>query len=152
MENSTQWWVMAGALIAVELATGTFYLLMLAVGAMAGALAAHAGLSVTHQLILAGLFGSLSAGLWYGLKRHRLQRQLRAGPLGAQDAPDLSLDLGQTVTVTTWHSDGTTHVSYRGTTWSARLKDAPLSSGLVPEPGLYRIGAMQGSQLLLEKI
>lgn len=152
MDNSTQWWLMAGVLIAVELTTGTFYLLMLALGAVAGALAAHAGLGVTTQLILSGLVGGFSAGGWYALKRQRLQRQLQAGPLGRQDAPDLSLDLGQTVTVTTWLSDGTTQVSYRGATWSARLKDAPLAHGPVPEPGLYRIGAMQGNQLLLEKL
>lgn len=152
MDNSTQWWLMAGVLIAVELTTGTFYLLMLALGAAAGALAAHAGLAVTHQLILAGLVGGLSAGGWYALKRQRLERQLRAGPLGAQGAPDLSLDLGQTVTVTTWLPDGSTQVSYRGATWSARLKNAPPPGDPLPEPGLYRIGAMQGSQLLLDKV
>ena len=42
---STVWWVVAGVLVAVELATGTFYLLMLALGAAAAALAAHAGRS-----------------------------------------------------------------------------------------------------------
>ena len=30
---ATVWWIAAGVLIAAELATGTFYLLMLAVGA-----------------------------------------------------------------------------------------------------------------------
>ena len=29
------WWIVAGVLVAVELATGTFYLLMLALGATA---------------------------------------------------------------------------------------------------------------------
>src|SRR5687767_15845431 len=32
--SSTVWWVIAGGLVAVELATGTFYLLMLALGAV----------------------------------------------------------------------------------------------------------------------
>jgi len=40
--GSTLWWVIAGTLVALELATGTFYLLMLALGAAAGALAAVA--------------------------------------------------------------------------------------------------------------
>ncbi len=31
------WWVLAGVLVAVELATGTFYLLMLALGAATAA-------------------------------------------------------------------------------------------------------------------
>ena len=34
---STGWWLAAGVLVAAELATGTFYLLMLALGAAAGA-------------------------------------------------------------------------------------------------------------------
>jgi len=42
------WWIATGVLIAVELATGTFYLLMLAVGAAAGAMAAHLGLGLTQ--------------------------------------------------------------------------------------------------------
>ena len=39
---STWWWIVAGVLVAAELATGTFYLLMVAIGCAAGALAAHA--------------------------------------------------------------------------------------------------------------
>jgi hypothetical protein len=37
---ATGWWVAAGIAIAAELGTGTFYLLMIAVGLAAGALAA----------------------------------------------------------------------------------------------------------------
>ena len=32
MEESTIWWLLAGGLVVAELLTGTFYLLMLAVG------------------------------------------------------------------------------------------------------------------------
>jgi hypothetical protein len=32
MADSTVWWLLAGAAVAVELLTGTFYLLMLAIG------------------------------------------------------------------------------------------------------------------------
>jgi membrane protein implicated in regulation of membrane protease activity len=32
---ATAWWIVAGVLVAAELATGTFYLLMLAAGAAA---------------------------------------------------------------------------------------------------------------------
>ena len=32
MAESTIWWLLAGAAVALELVTGTFYLLMLAVG------------------------------------------------------------------------------------------------------------------------
>ena len=41
MEESTIWWLLAGVAVVTELLTGTFYLLMLAVGLAAAALAAH---------------------------------------------------------------------------------------------------------------
>ena len=43
---ATIWWVAAGVLVAVELATGSFYLLMLALGAAAAAIAAHLGFGI----------------------------------------------------------------------------------------------------------
>lgn len=149
MDDSTQWWVIAGVLVAVELATGTFYLLMLALGAVAGALAAHADRPVAQQLAIAAIVGSLCAGSWYAWRR-RQHKRLPAKSLGIQDDPDLSLDLGQTVTVTAWQPDGTTQVIYRGAPWSARLRHPPVVP-TPPEPGVYRIGAMQGNHLLLEK-
>lgn len=149
MDESTQWWLMAGVLVVAELATGTFYLLMIALGAVAGALAAHAGLQTEVQLTAAAVVAALTAGGWYFWKRQRQQRQ-GAQPLGAQAAPDLELDLGQVVQVHAWGPDGTTHVTYRGAPWRARLQQsADLAQ---PEPGSYRICALQGNLLLLEKV
>jgi len=51
MNESTIWWLIAGSLVGIELMTGTFYLLMLAIGASAGAIAAHAQFSFSSQLI-----------------------------------------------------------------------------------------------------
>ena len=53
MAESTIWWLLAGGAIAIELATGTFYLLMISVGLIAGAIAAHLGLPLTGQIITA---------------------------------------------------------------------------------------------------
>jgi len=50
MAESTIWWLLAGGLIALELLTGTFYLLMLSLGVAGAAIAAHLGASVTVQL------------------------------------------------------------------------------------------------------
>ena len=58
---ATLWWLATGALVAAELATGTFYLLMVALGCAAGALAAHAGLATTPQLATAALVGAVLA-------------------------------------------------------------------------------------------
>ena len=52
MDESTQWWLMAGVLVVAELATGTFYLLMIALGAVAGP--ALGGLTGTLTGSLAG--------------------------------------------------------------------------------------------------
>jgi len=49
MNESTIWWLIAGSLVGIELMTGTFYLLMLAIGASAGAIAAHAQLSFSSH-------------------------------------------------------------------------------------------------------
>lgn len=57
LDASTLWWLMAGVAVVAELLTGTFYLLMLAVGLAAGALAAHAGLGNTAQILVSALVG-----------------------------------------------------------------------------------------------
>jgi membrane protein implicated in regulation of membrane protease activity len=140
------WWLLAGGLVALELITGTFFLLMLSTGAVAGALVAHLGGSDSLQISVAAVVGTLACALWY-LKQKRAQLDR---PLGVQNSPDLSLDLGQTVTVDHWHDDGSTHVMYRGAMWSARLK--PSSATTPPQPGAHRIAAMQGNLIYLEKV
>ena len=61
MEASTIWWLAAGAVVVAELLTGTFYLLMVAVGLSASALAAHLGLPIAAQLVAAALVGGGAA-------------------------------------------------------------------------------------------
>lgn len=145
MEDSTLWWIAAGLLVATELLTGTFYLLMLALGAVAGALAAHAGAPVNIQIVAASIVGGGAAAGWHLWRRSRGQQALQ----NADDART-SLDVGQTVQVASWNPDGSTRVQYRGAQWSARL--APPTEQSPPQPGAYRISGVQGSQLLLEKI
>ena len=63
MGDATMWWVLAGVLVALELLTGTFYLLMLSLGAVAAALAALAGYGLNTQLVAAAIVGGLGAVL-----------------------------------------------------------------------------------------
>jgi membrane protein implicated in regulation of membrane protease activity len=148
MTESTAWWLITGVLVAAELLTGTFFLLMLAFGAVAGALAALAGWQAELQMVVAALVGGAAVLAWY--TRNRRRTQAHAGkPLGSLPDPDLALDLGQTVTVTQWAPDGSTQVQYRGTTWTARPRSEAISPLL---PGPHRIAAMQGSVLLLDKV
>jgi len=60
MAQSTIWWLITGGLVAVELLTSTFYLLMLAIGMAAAACFAHAGANATVQIWVAATVGSLS--------------------------------------------------------------------------------------------
>ena len=51
LSAATVWWVLAGIAVAVELSTGTFYMLMLALGLAAGAIASHLGFDVPLQIV-----------------------------------------------------------------------------------------------------
>jgi membrane protein implicated in regulation of membrane protease activity len=136
LNGPTLWWLAAGALVAAELATGTFYLLMLALGCTAGALAAHAGLGATAQVVTAAVLGGGATAAWYA-KRSRAPRSAPAA-----SNRDVNLDIGQTVHVEAWAPDGTARVSYRGASWSVRFSGTGAAA-----PGEHAIVAVQGSQL-----
>ncbi|MEY3613531.1 MAG: hypothetical protein RJB14_3253 [Pseudomonadota bacterium] len=139
MSSATMWWVLTGVLVALELVTGTFYLLMLGLGTAAAALSALAGYGLNTQLVAAALVGGLGAvllGQW--------RKRLAPTP---QDAQNQHLDLGATLEVEAWDAQGTAQVKHRGAAWTAVL--AP---GQVASPGLHRIQAMSGNRLVLEKI
>jgi membrane protein implicated in regulation of membrane protease activity len=139
MGDATMWWVLAGVLVALELLTGSFYLLMLSLGAVAAALVAMAGHALNSQLVAAAIVGGLGAML-LGQWRKRQSTT-------AQEAQDQHLDLGATVQVDAWDAQGTAQVKHRGAAWTAVL--AP---GQTAAPGVYRIQAMAGNRLVLEKI
>ena len=141
MAESTVWWLLAGAAVAVELVTGTFYLLMLAIGLAAGAIAAHAGAAIALQLVIAAVVGGGAVTAWH------LLRGRRPADLPASANPDVNLDVGETVVVDTWLPDGTAHVRYRGATWT--VAHAP---GAVPSAGAHRVREVVGSRLIVEKI
>lgn len=133
---STLWWLTAGALVAAELASGTFYLLMVALGCVAGALAALAGLALAPQIVWAALIGGGATAGWH------LRRRGLAPAVASARNRDVNLDIGQTVQVSHWAEDGSARVLYRGASWSARHA----GSG-VPAPGPHVIVALLGSEL-----
>lgn len=134
----TWWWLAAGGLVAAELMTGTFYLLMVALGCVAGALTAHAGAGTSAQLAVAALVGAGATATWHW-------RRARAPRSASVDRnPDANIDIGQTVFVDAWGGDGTTRVAYRGSHWTARL-----ARGAAPGPGPHVIVGVQGNQLEL---
>jgi membrane protein implicated in regulation of membrane protease activity len=133
---STLWWVAAGLLVAVEVSSGTFYLLMLALGCAAGALAAHAGLGGAGQMVTAALVGGGATAAWHV----RRARHPRSPPAALNR--NVNLDIGETVEVDAWNSDGTARVSYRGAAWTVRhTGDGP------PAAGRHTIVAVHGNHL-----
>lgn len=141
MEESTLWWLVTGAAVIAELLTGTFYLLMLAIGLAAGALAAHAGASSTWQLVVAALVGATAVVACYSVRRRRPPSQ------PATSNPDVNLDVGESVVVDTWSPDGTAQVRYRGAQWTVVLRP-----GNAATPGRYRVAEVVGSRLLVDKL
>ncbi|MBW8722202.1 MAG: NfeD family protein, partial [Polaromonas sp.] len=104
MSESTIWWLLAGVAVAVELVTGTFYLLMIAVGFVAGAIAAHLGLALVGQIVVAAVVGGGAVTAWHW------QRSKSPAPLPANANRDVNLDIGEPVHVAQWNPDGTATV------------------------------------------
>jgi membrane protein implicated in regulation of membrane protease activity len=141
MAESTVWWLLAAGLVALELFTGTFYLLMLALGLAAGALAAHLGLSFTGQLLVAAAVGAAAVVGCYLLKRRR------KGDPSVRSMRSVNLDVGEQLHIESWQDDGTASVRYRGAQWTAML--AP---GQTRVPGAFRVVELMGSRLVVEKL
>jgi membrane protein implicated in regulation of membrane protease activity len=131
-------WIAAGfTLVIVELITGTFYLLVIGLGAFAAAAAAFAGGAFLAQAIC-GCAVAL-AGTWFVRRWHaRNQKDATTANL---------LDLGQPVVLESWTdaASGRARVQYRGTTWDARV-----AAGTRAEPGgTLFITGQDGSTLLV---
>jgi membrane protein implicated in regulation of membrane protease activity len=141
MAESTLWWLVTGGLVAAELLTGTFYLLMLAIGAAFAALAAHLGWSQTQQIVVAAVVGGGAVVAWH---LRQLKRRNQEPP--AQANANVYLDIGETVNIEAWHSDGTADVHYRGARWTAIHRP-----GVVPSAGAHRVAEMVGTRLLVDK-
>jgi membrane protein implicated in regulation of membrane protease activity len=141
MAESSIWWLVAGAVIAIELATGTFYLLMFAVGLCAAAIAAHLGASLPSQLVIASVVGGGAVVAWHFLRGNKMIGK------NAEFNKDVNMDIGQTIHVNSWHADGTTHVKYRGANWTAKLQEGSASGS-----GSYIVEQVVGSCLILKKI
>ncbi|OZI34970.1 NfeD-like family protein 1 [Bordetella genomosp. 10] len=132
------WFGLAVLALIGEIASGTFYLLLVAVGLAAGGLAAAGGVSLEAQLLacsivaLAGLFLLRRTGV---LKKREVDAARNA---------DVNLDIGQVVRVDAWDADGMARVQYRGASWQVEL--AP---GNTPQGGEFVITAVRGSSLIV---
>jgi membrane protein implicated in regulation of membrane protease activity len=113
VEPYLYWILTAIALVVVELLSGTFYLLILAIAASAAAVLAWLGVSFPVQAIAATALAILGVVLV-----HRYHARTRTSPSGAND-----IDVGQRVTLESWinEAEGLARVIYRGTLWDAKV-------------------------------
>lgn len=140
MNDFTLWWLLGGALVAAELATGTFYLLMLAIGASAAALSAHLQFNLTTQIVVGSVVGGMAVVLW----RSYQNRVSQANP---QEHASQHLDIGEKVEVTHWNEQGIAQVQHRGSSWRAMCVE-----GHSQDIGVYQITDIQGNTLMLKKV
>lgn len=137
MSDWMGWLIAAGVLVVLELFSGTFYLLMIAIGLCAGALAALAGGGAAVQMLGAAVVGVIATAV---LHRSRFGYARRGN--AARD-PNVNLDIGQQLQVSHWH-EGHARVKYRGALW-----DVELGPGAQAQPGMFKIVEVQGSRLIV---
>ena len=137
---STWWWIAAGALVVGELATGTFYVLMLAIGCVFGALAGYATPSFFTQVVVAVVVGGAAVLTW--------DRRRKRGPARVSAAAnrDINLDIGEPIQVDGWNADGTARVPYRGSSWNVRY----IGDGAAV-PGPHVIAEVRHNELALRR-
>lgn len=141
IDPATLWWLMAGVTVAIELLSGTFYLLMVAIGMAAGAIAAHIGFGLTIQILVCAAVGAATVLAAYFMRR------TRAGEPSARAERSVNLDVGETVYIDAWHNDGTASVKYRGASWTAIHRP-----GATPTTGAHRVVELVGNRLLVDPL
>ena len=141
MEESTIWWLLAGATVGTELMLGTFYLLMVAVGLAAAAVAAHLGMPMPGQFVTAALVGGGAVVVWYFIKKKR------PGDPSPRADRSVNLDVGETILIDSWNPDGTATVQYRGAAWTAIHRP-----GIHPSTGMHRVAELVGNRLLVDPL
>ena len=132
------WFGLAALALIGEVMSGTFYLLLVTAGLLAGGAATWAGLDIQWQLVVCGIV------VLAGLPVLRLSGVLKKREVNAARNADVNLDIGQTVQVEAWSDTHTARVWYRGAHWQAVL-----AQGHPATAGWYEIVEINGAQLVL---
>ena len=137
MADWMMWAIGAGVLVILELFSGTFYLLMIAIGMGAGAITALARIDLPGQTLIAAVVGVIATLL---LRRSRFGKSQRTD---AASDPNVNLDIGQSIHVGEWQ-DRAARVMYRGAMW-----DVELAPDVPAQAGTFRIREVRGSRLIV---
>lgn len=137
MDPALAWLLLGLGLIAVEMLSGTFYLLILGGAALIAALAAYLGAPFAVQAILAAV--AAVAGVLV------LRRRKKAGE--AAPARDNQMDIGQTAVIESWLSEPQrlARARYRNTTWDAEV----LGDDRVEIGAMLYVASTEGNRLKL---
>ncbi len=138
MQIHEAWWLAALILGIVEMLTGTFYLLVLALGCAAAGGVAMAGGSFTLQLLAAALCSMAGWAFIWRFRRSRAKHE--------NAAADLVLDVGARIQIEHWDEPHRTIARYRGAAWQVELAD---SSGPSGRPGPHVIRGVVGNRLVV---
>ena len=125
MDEDFLWAILGLALVIVELLSGTFYLLMLAVAAFGAALAAWLGQPFGVQAVVAAVISAFGC---YGVHVYRAKN------VREQMAP---LDAGQPASFEAWVDPAArlARVRYRGASWEALVEADAGAAQPAPAPG-----------------
>lgn len=134
------WFILAGFVLVLEFLTGTFYLIMIALGLAAGGVASISGLGPNLQALIAAAVWIISTLLLrrtqWGKNRHT----------ESEKDPNVNMDIGQSIQVDAWSDKRSARVMYRGAMWDVEL----LSGDAVA--GTFVIREVRASRLFVEKL
>ena len=134
------WFGLAAAALIGEVASGTFYLLLVALGLAAGGIAAWLAADFEWQLVACAVVALL------GLLVLRRTGVLKKREIDAGRNADVNMDIGQTVEVEAWSEAGLARVWYRGAHWQAEL-----AAGQPRAAGSHVIAEVRGTRLVLAR-
>lgn len=137
MQGYIGWFLLAFALLGLEMLSGTFYMIVFSIAAATAGIAAYFHFSVTVQLIGAALVAVIGISAL---------RTWKAANMPAGSVADRNPNIGQMVQVESWREDGTLRVQHRGSQW-----DAELESTDTPRDVPLYIKDQRGSVLILSR-
>jgi membrane protein implicated in regulation of membrane protease activity len=133
MEADFLWAILGLGLIVVELLTGTFYLLVLALAAFGAAAAAWMGMVFGVQAVVAAVLSAAGCYFVHAYRERNSRQQMKP------------IDAGQPASFENWVDQGArlARVRYRGASWDATIEDADAAALAAAAPGsmLYVIRA-----------
>lgn len=143
-------WLAVAILLAIaEIFTVSFFALVLAAGALAGAGAAWGGLGSAGQVLVSAGVALVGLGM---LWRWRQSRRDSAPPDSSDSADWLDHDQQIVISADRWDVRGATRVTYRGTDWDAVLEPGHAVPDVTLGTLRYRIVRFSGNQLVLAPI